>query len=230
MRGGATRHHCEPALTGGIFAAITTTLFIFTPTTTRAGVLVDIDKATQQMTVSVDGEQRYIWQVSTGGRGYATPSGTYNALRLVKEHYSKEWDNAPMPHSIFFTPRGHAIHGSYQTKHLGSAVSHGCVRLAPDNAATLFALVKENGLSSTEIVLTGEAPALIARRPAQRQAARRSRNVQQHSSYAGRSRDQRRYQQYARQPRYDTPAYGHLYGQPNYGSWQYPSYLPSFRY
>jgi len=211
-------------------AAVTTTLFIFTATTTRAGVLVHIDKPNQQMTVSVDGEHRYTWQVSTGGRGYATPSGTFSALRLAKEHYSKEWDDAPMPHSIFFTPRGHAIHGSYDTKHLGSAVSHGCVRLAPDNAATLFALVKENGSSKTEIVLTGEAPALIARRPAQRQAARHSRNLQQQSRYAGRSMYQRRYQQYARQPRYDTPSYGLLYGQPNYGGWQYPAYLPSFRY
>jgi lipoprotein-anchoring transpeptidase ErfK/SrfK len=54
-------------------------------------------------------------------------------------HFSKEWDDAPMPHSIFFTQRGHAIHGSYETPHLGTAASHGCVRLNPGNAAKLFA-------------------------------------------------------------------------------------------
>ena len=72
--------------------------------------------------------------------------------------YSKEWDNSPMPHSIFFKKDGHAIHGSYEVKTLGTPVSHGCVRIAPENAATLFALVKENGLKNTEVVLTGVTP------------------------------------------------------------------------
>jgi len=211
-------------LRGGIFAGFTTAVLIFTATSVHAGVLVSIDKASQQMTVSVDGEKHYTWPVSTGRAGYATPSGTYTPLRLIVDHYSKEWDDAPMPHSIFFTPKGHAVHGSYETKRIGSAVSHGCVRLAPDNAATLFALVKEHGLSNTTIELTGEAPALIARRPAQRQAARRSRDVQQyHFRYAGgRSSYQppgRRYQQYARQPGYEMPAYGPLSSQTAYGQW-----------
>jgi hypothetical protein len=72
--------------------------------------------------------------------------------------YSKEWDNSPMPHSIFFRKAGHAIHGSYEVKTLGTPVSHGCVRIAPENAATLYALVKENGLKNTEVVLTGVTP------------------------------------------------------------------------
>ena len=57
---------------------------------------------------------------------------------MERDHYSKEWDDAPMPHSIFFTTRGHAIHGSFDTKRLGSPASHGCVRLAPANAKRLF--------------------------------------------------------------------------------------------
>jgi hypothetical protein len=72
--------------------------------------------------------------------------------------YSKEWDDAPMPHAIFFTKEGHAIHGTQETKKLGKPASHGCVRLAPENARTLFALVKEKGLENTEIVLNGDTP------------------------------------------------------------------------
>ena len=72
--------------------------------------------------------------------------------------YSKQWDNSPMPHSIFFMKDGHAIHGSYEVKNLGKPASHGCVRISPENAATLYALVKENGLDNTQVVLTGVTP------------------------------------------------------------------------
>ena len=72
--------------------------------------------------------------------------------------YSKQWDNSPMPHSIFFMKDGHAIHGSYEVKNLGKPVSHGCVRISPENAATLYALVEENGLENTHVVLTGVTP------------------------------------------------------------------------
>src|SRR5829696_5369853 len=83
----------------------------------------------QRMTVLVDGETRYSWPVSTGMKGYATPAGTFRPFRLEEEHYSKEWDDAPMTHSIFFTPAGHAIHGSNATRRLGSPASHGCIRV-----------------------------------------------------------------------------------------------------
>ena len=72
--------------------------------------------------------------------------------------YSKEWDNSPMPHSIFFMKDGHAIHGSYEVKNLGKPVSHGCVRIAPENATVLYALVKTNGLENTQVVLAGVTP------------------------------------------------------------------------
>ena len=99
--------------------------------TTPAGtaVLISIDKARQRMTVFLDGLQRYEWPVSTGLRGYTTPSGTYTASSMNKIWYSKQWDNAPMPHAVFFTSDGHAIHGTYEVKRLGKPASHGCVRI-----------------------------------------------------------------------------------------------------
>ena len=123
-----------------------------------SSILVTIDKATQKMTVLVDGVQKYDWPVSTGRRGYSTPSGTYTATSMNEIWHSKEWDNAPMPHAVFFMKDGHAIHGSYDVKHLGKPASHGCVRLSPQNAAILYDLVRANGLSNTQVVLSGEAP------------------------------------------------------------------------
>jgi lipoprotein-anchoring transpeptidase ErfK/SrfK len=92
----------------------------------HASILVTIDKTTQRMSVAVDGETRYVWPVSTGRPGYDTPNGTFRPFRMEADHFSKEWDDAPMPHSVFFTKIGQAIHGSLDTRHLGSAASHGC--------------------------------------------------------------------------------------------------------
>lgn len=121
-------------------------------------VLVDVDKSTQRMTVFVDGVEKYSWPVSTGMRGYSTPSGTYPVSSMNEMWYSKQWDDAPMPHAVFFTKKGHAIHGSYDVKHLGKPASHGCVRLEPKNATTFFNLVKATGMENVQIVLSGETP------------------------------------------------------------------------
>jgi L,D-transpeptidase catalytic domain len=118
-------------------------------------IMITVNKVSQKMTVAVDGQTEYVWPVSTGGSGYTTPSGSFRPFRMEKDHFSEEWDNAPMPNSIFFTPLGHAIHGSYHVKSLGRAVSHGCVRLSPANAATLYALVTQNGLANTRVVVRG---------------------------------------------------------------------------
>ena len=123
-----------------------------------ANILVTIDKSAQQMSVAVDGAQRYAWPISTGRPGYDTPSGSFKPNRMDADHYSQEWDNAPMPHAIFFDLAGHAIHGFFDVKHLGRAVSHGCVRLSPDHAQTLFNLVKAEGMGETKVVVGGRTP------------------------------------------------------------------------
>jgi len=118
-------------------------------------VVISIDKNTQTMTVSVDGTELYVWPVSTGTTGYTTPSGTYRPFRMEEFHFSEEWDDAPMPNSIFFTQRGHAIHGSEHVERLGRPASHGCVRLAPEDAATLYYMVEEAGLANTTVIVRG---------------------------------------------------------------------------
>jgi len=128
----------------------------------RASILVTIDKTTQRMSIAVDGATRYVWPVSTGRPGYDTPNGTFRPFRMEADHFSKEWDDAPMPHSVFFTKIGHAIHGSLDTRHLGSAASHGCVRLSPEHASTLYALVQAEGLTDTTVVIAGHTPMATA--------------------------------------------------------------------
>ena len=123
-----------------------------------ANVVVTIDKSTQRMSVSVDGSPRYSFVVSTGRAGYGTPNGTYRPQRLARTWFSKKYYNSPMPHSIFFHG-GYAIHGSYEISRLGGPASHGCVRLHPSNAATLYALVQQEGAGRTTIVVTGGSPA-----------------------------------------------------------------------
>src|SRR5271169_576838 len=76
----------------------------------RANVDISIDKTTQQMSVAVDGSPRYTWPVSTGRPGYDTPNGNFKPNRMDADHFSQEWDNAPMPHTIFIDLRGHAVH------------------------------------------------------------------------------------------------------------------------
>ena len=106
-------------------------------TQSTGAVLINVDKSKQKMTVFSDGVEKYVWPVSTGQAGYSTPSGTYTATSMNEIWYSKEWDNAPMPHSIFFRKDGYAIHGSHEVKNLGKPASHGCVRISPANATTL---------------------------------------------------------------------------------------------
>ena len=140
-----------------LLAALLLAGLIVCGTPARAGISIVVDKPSQTMTVTVDGEVRYRWPVSTGATKYSTPPGSYTAFRMEVMHYSEEWDNAGMPHSIFFTTRGHAIHGSNHPR-LGSPASHGCIRLSLPNASTLYRLVEARGVTTAKVVVRGADP------------------------------------------------------------------------
>ena len=156
---------------GWVLASFAAAFSIGMAASAPAAVLVDVDKSTQQMTVSVDGQVLYNWPVSTGRgtAGYDTPNGTFRAFRMEKDHFSKEWDDAPMPNSIFFTKIGHAVHGSFDLKNMGNPASHGCVRLQPQNAAKLYELVQREGVLKTTVVIRGDIM-VAERRAAERRA------------------------------------------------------------
>jgi hypothetical protein len=142
-----------------------TALVLFATGAAQAKVSITVDKNTQTMTVAVDGVERYQWPVSTGLPSYETPNGSFRTFRMEEDHYSKEFDDAPMPHSIFFTKIGHAIHGTDSVNRLGNPASHGCVRLSRANASTLYALVQKEGVLNTNVTLTGSSQIALARNP-----------------------------------------------------------------
>jgi hypothetical protein len=227
----------EGGMRFGRFVFTALAVFFFT-TAARAELVISIDKSTQQMTVTQDGAELYVWPVSSGAPGYDTPSGEYKPFRMEKDHFSREWDDAPMPNSIFFTVQGHAIHGSNHVKAIGTPASHGCVRLEPKNASILWDLVKHEKMANTHVVLTGETPAVApaaavakrepAKEPTKRRAysnddydpdftaelpAKRPRPTERWSS----ARDERDF--YRARPYYDLPPRRYY----RYGGSPYPS-------
>ncbi len=117
-----------------------------------ADVVARVSIASQRMVLIVDGEVEAVWKVSTAGRGYHTPRGSYRPKVLRRMHYSSKYENAPMPHSVFFRG-GYAVHGTDHVRSLGRPVSHGCIRLAPRNAATLYHLIRQHGIRATRIII-----------------------------------------------------------------------------
>ena len=122
-----------------------------------ATVRVSVDLATQRMSVTNNKGETFNWAISSGRMGYVTPRGSYRPQSLRRMHYSSKYNNAPMPHSIFFH-KGWAIHGTSAVRDLGRPASHGCIRLAPGNAAKLFAMVQREGAI---INISGQPPHIM---------------------------------------------------------------------
>ncbi len=121
--------------------------------TAEAKVQVAIDLTSQTMHVN-SAVGSYTWPISSARSGFSTPHGSYAPTNLERMHYSRKYHMSPMPYSIFFRG-GYAIHGTYSTAELGRPASHGCVRLAPGNAARLFQMVQAEGAS---ISISGTPP------------------------------------------------------------------------
>lgn len=126
-----------------VVCMVITAIFILLTSNARAEVDIVIDVSEQKMYVETPLEM-YEWDVSTGRKGYSTPRGIYQPYLLKSMHYSSKYENAPMPHSIFFHG-GYAIHATEAINNLGRPASHGCVRLHPQNARWLYQIVKEYG-------------------------------------------------------------------------------------
>lgn len=146
MRSGFVRSALSIAAAGLLSLLVMTSV-------AEAKVSVRIDISSQTMSVSVNGWPYASWRVSTARSGYWTPRGAFRPYLLKRMHYSRKYDNSPMPHSIFFLG-GYAIHGTGYVRSLGRPASHGCIRLAPGNAARLYSLVRQYGKSGTRITIT----------------------------------------------------------------------------
>ena len=124
-----------------------------------AFVHIDVDLSSQTMRVSSGSGESYVWPISSGRSGHLTPRGVFRPRALYALVHSAKYGNAPMPHSIFFYGQ-YAIHGTNAVGALGSPASHGCIRLSPQNAATLFAMVQAQG---AQIRIVGSPETHIAR-------------------------------------------------------------------
>lgn len=123
---------------------------MFAGVATAGSLVAKVDVSEQVMRVYQNGQLAYKWRVSTARKGKYTPRGTWRAQHLSKNHKSSLYNNAPMPHSIFFTGN-YAIHGTNQIRRLGRPASAGCIRLHPNHAAKLFAMTQRVGLRNMKV-------------------------------------------------------------------------------
>src|SRR5690242_16336699 len=98
-------------------------------------MLVIVNLATQRLIVFRNGVPIGASTVSSGKDGYETPTGVFTVLQKAKEHYSKTYDNAPMPNMQRLTWKGIALHAG---KLPGYPASHGCIRLPQKFSSLLF--------------------------------------------------------------------------------------------
>ena len=131
--------------------AMLTALIAMTGIAKAEDVIITVDVSDQVMLVETPTDY-YEWNVSTGRKGYNTPRGVYQPYHMTKMHYSRKYDNAPMPNSIFFHGV-YAIHATDAVNNLGRPASHGCVRLHPQNAKWLYRIVSEYGKENTTIIV-----------------------------------------------------------------------------
>jgi hypothetical protein len=126
---------------------------LFTPPmTTVSGVPADpngekwvLINITLQYLWAYQGDQ-VLWQgyISTGTAKFATPPGSYHVLSKLPSQTMEgvlggEYYNVPdVPDVMYFTDRGHALHGTYWHNNFGTPMSHGCVNLPMDVADWMY--------------------------------------------------------------------------------------------
>lgn len=82
--------------------------------------------------------------VSTGTEKFRTPTGLYYVNTKIDSQTMEgvlggEYYNVPdVPYVMYFTDRGHAIHGAYWHENFGNVMSHGCVNLSMDIAEWMY--------------------------------------------------------------------------------------------
>jgi lipoprotein-anchoring transpeptidase ErfK/SrfK len=90
--------------------------------------------------------------VSTGSQGHATPSGVFTVLEKKQAHYSKKYDNAPMPNMQRLTWTGICMHSGNLP---GYPASHGCIRMPYDFSKLFYQVTAKGG---TVVIGDGKTP------------------------------------------------------------------------
>lgn len=102
-------------------------------------LIITIDLEARVLSVFRDGHEIGTAVALLGTPSHPTPLGTFPILDKNREYFSKKYNNAPMPFSLWLTRTGIAIHGSPVTN---GYASHGCVGVPDPFAEKLFAATK----------------------------------------------------------------------------------------
>lgn len=102
-------------------------------------LVITIDLEARVISAFRDGHEIGTAVALLGTPSHPTPTGTFPVLNKSREHYSRKYNNAPMPHSLWLTNTGIAIHGSPVTN---GYASHGCIGVPDPFAEKLFAATK----------------------------------------------------------------------------------------
>src|SRR6478735_10482720 len=117
------------------------------------------------VTVNLDEQMAYVYRngvrigrstVSSGKKGYDTPTGVFSILQKKQEHYSKKYNNAPKPNMQRLTWDGIALHAGNLP---GYPASHGCIRLPYEFSKLLFGVTDTGG--TVVITRNREAPSMV---------------------------------------------------------------------
>lgn len=113
------------------------------------GKYIDVDLSGQFVTLFEDGVSQGSFLISSGRYDLPTPKGEYSVINKKPLAYSAQYD-LYMPFWMAFTYQGHGFHelpfwkyrggAEYKEResHLGTKVSHGCVRLGVGPAEQMF--------------------------------------------------------------------------------------------
>lgn len=114
--------------------------------------VVEVDISEQKMLLKFGDTVVREYLVSTGTFNMPTPLGTFKILNKQELRIAKKWPHYHMPKWQGFTPWGHGLHSlpylandkgvfwEEALNHIGQRVSHGCIRLLPDDAEDLYNL------------------------------------------------------------------------------------------
>jgi L,D-transpeptidase catalytic domain len=131
--------------------------FVWTPELAPSGLMtIVVNLAAQRAHIYRDGVEIGFASISSGRRGYETPTGVFTILQKDRHHHSNKYDDAPMPFMQRLTWGGIALHGGRVP---GYPASHGCIRLPMTFSQTLF---KETSTGGTTVIITEGSPSAEA--------------------------------------------------------------------
>jgi murein L,D-transpeptidase YcbB/YkuD len=182
-------HRRTGSLLLGLGLALTVwTSIVARETVPTEGLALTASLSERTLTVRRGGETVKVYDVAVGTGKHPTPTGTYSIRKIVWNPAwvppDQKWAEGKRPQGpgdpenpmrvvkIFFREPAYYIHGTYATGSLGSAASHGCLRMDPDEAGELALMVMENAGVSRDwdwvlgILHLGESRTVSLERPA----------------------------------------------------------------